>query len=57
MRHAVVTGMVVFLGLLFLSFCAKEAPEQIEWASSLDEAIQLAAEQNQPLIAEFWSDG
>jgi hypothetical protein len=57
MKHAVVTGIVLFLGLLFLSFCAKEAPQQIEWASSLDEAVQLAAEQNRPLIAVFWSDG
>lgn len=57
MRQAVLTGMVLLLGLVLLSSCAKEAPQEIEWASSLDDAFGLAAERNQPIVAEFWSDG
>ena len=57
MRQAVLRGMVLLLGLVLLSSCAKEAPQEIEWASSLDDAFGLAAEKSQPIVAEFWSDG
>ncbi|NIN01280.1 MAG: hypothetical protein GTO24_25270 [candidate division Zixibacteria bacterium] len=57
MRQAVLRGMVLLLGLVLLSSCAKETPQEIEWASSLDDAFGLAAERNQPIVAELWSDG
>jgi len=57
MRYAVCCGIAFFLGLVIFSSCAQQAPTEIEWASSLEDAYQLAAEKNQPIIAEFWSDG
>jgi hypothetical protein len=49
---------VVLLGVaILLSFCAKEVPQEITWASSLDDALTTAQEQNKHIIAEFWSDG
>jgi len=57
MRHAVQMGIVMFLGFVVLSSCAEQAPPEIKWASSLEDAFQLASEKNQPIIAEFWSDG
>lgn len=56
MRHAVQMGIVMFLGFVVLSSCAEQAPPDIQWASSLEDAFQLASEKNQPIIAEFWSD-
>lgn len=57
MRYTIFGIMVLFLGLVVLSSCAQKATSEIEWASSLEEAFQLASENDQPIIAEFWSDG
>jgi len=57
MRYAVRCGIAFFLGLVIFSSCAQQAPTEIKWASSLEDAFQLASEKNQPIIAEFWSDG
>jgi hypothetical protein len=58
MRRAVNGGMVFFLGLAVLISCAQQAPApEIEWAVSLEDAFALALEKNQPILAEFWSDG
>ncbi len=57
MRHKAQMGLVLSLGLVIFICCAQQAPPGIEWASSLEDAIQMAAEQDQPIIAEFWSDG
>jgi thioredoxin-related protein len=48
--------MVLFLGLVVLSSCVKQAPPEIKWASSLEDAFKTASEKDQPIIAEFWSD-
>lgn len=56
MRHAVQMGIVMFLGLVVLSSCAEQAPPDIQWAFSLEDAFKIAAEKDQPIIAEFWSD-
>ena len=58
MRCAAHGGMAFLLGLVVLVSCAQQAPApEIEWAVSLEEAFQLAIEKNQPILAEFWSDG
>lgn len=57
MRYILCGGIVLFLGLMILSSCAKQAPDEISWASSLEDAFQFALERDQPLVAEFWSDG
>jgi hypothetical protein len=58
MKCAVYGGVVLLLGLAMLISCAQEGPTpEIEWAASLDEAFQLAIEKDQPILAEFWSDG
>jgi hypothetical protein len=58
MRRAVNGGMVFLLGLAVLISCAKQAPApEIEWAASLEDAFGLALEKDQPILAEFWSDG
>ena len=58
MRCAAQGGMAFLLGLVVLVSCAQQAPApEIEWAVSLEEAFQLAIEKNQPILAEFWSDG
>lgn len=56
MRCAVRCGIVFFLGLVIFGSCAQQTPTEIKWASSLEEALQLASENNQPIIAEFWSE-
>ena len=56
MRYTVFEIMVLFLGLVVLSSCTQKATSEIEWASSLEEAFQLASENDQPIIAEFWSE-
>jgi len=58
MRCAVCGGVVLLLGVAMLISCAQEgAMPEIEWAASLEEAFQLAIEKDQPILAEFWSDG
>jgi tetratricopeptide (TPR) repeat protein len=57
MKYAVKRGMLLLLGLVILSSCSeKETATEIQWASSLQEAFQLAEEKSQPIIAEFWMD-
>jgi hypothetical protein len=57
MRHLLASAIVVF-GLVLLSSCGEQAPTtEINWASSLEDAFQLASEKDQSIIAEFWSDG
>lgn len=57
MIHVGRSAAVVLLGLLILSSCGEKAPTEINWASSLEEASQLAPEKNQFIVAEFWRDG
>ena len=56
MRYVVRGGIVFFLGLVVLSSCAEQAPPEIKWAFSLEDALKIASEKDQPIIAEFWSD-
>ncbi len=56
MRYIVCGGVVLFLGFMILSSCAKQAPDEISWASSLENAFQIASEKDQPVIVEFWSE-
>jgi hypothetical protein len=57
MKREVLLGAVLFLGAILFSACAKKVPEEINWASSLDDALKTAHEQDRYIIAEFWSDG
>jgi hypothetical protein len=58
MRCAVCGGVAFLLGLAILVSCAQQGPTpEIEWAASLEDAFQLAIEKDQPILAEFWSDG
>jgi len=57
MKYVVWRGIVLFLGFVFLNSCAQQAPPEIKWASSLEDAFSLAIEKDQPVVAEFWSDG
>lgn len=58
MRCVVHGGMAFLLGLVVLVSCAQQGPApEIDWAASLEDAFQLAIEKNQPILAEFWSDG
>ena len=58
MRCAVYGGVAFLLGLAILVSCAQQGPTpEIEWAASLEDAFQLAIEKDQPILAEFWSDG
>jgi hypothetical protein len=57
MRCLLRGGLAVVLVLLVLSSCSQKATTKIEWAASLEEAFQLAAEKNQPIVADFWRDG
>jgi tetratricopeptide (TPR) repeat protein len=57
MKYIIWRGLIMSLGLVILNSCAKQAPPEIKWASSLDEALTTASEKNKPLIADFWSDG
>ncbi len=47
----------MILGLLALSSCSHQAATEIEFAPSLEEALRLASERNQPIVADFWRDG
>lgn len=55
-REALVIA-VLFLGAILFGSCAQEVPEGIEWASSLDDALKTAQDQDKYIIADFWSDG
>ena len=57
MRHAIGLGLVLLLGMAILVSCSKKAPNKIEWAVSLEDALKIASEKDKPIIAEFWSDG
>lgn len=57
MKSAISVWLVVLLGLMILFSCTKKAPQKIEWAVSLENALKIASEKNQNVIAEFWSDG
>lgn len=48
---------VLLLGLVVWSTCAKKAPTKIEWAASLEDALKVAPGKNEPVVAEFWSEG
>jgi ABC-type Na+ efflux pump permease subunit len=48
---------VLLLGLVVWSTCTKKMPVKIEWAASLDDALKTAGEKNEPVVAEFWSEG
>ena len=50
-------GIILFLGAFLLSSCVKKIPEKIEWATSLEDALKVAQDQDKPIIADFWSDG
>jgi hypothetical protein len=58
MRRAVYGGAAFLLGLTMMVSCAQQGPTpEIEWAASLEDAFHLAIEKDQPILAEFWSDG
>jgi hypothetical protein len=56
-RYFLRGGLVMFVGLIVWISCGQKAPTQIQWASSLDDALQTASTENHPVVAEFWSDG
>jgi hypothetical protein len=56
-RHFLRGGLVVFAAVMLWSSCGRKAPTQIQWAPSLDDALQTAFAENHPVVAEFWSDG
>ena len=56
--RSLLASAIIVLGLVLLSSCGQQAPTtQIDWASSLEDAFGLASQKDQPIIAEFWSDG
>jgi hypothetical protein len=57
MRSKVLSLAVFLCGVLLFSSCVQKMPEKIEWAFSLDDALETAPEQNKHIIAEFWSEG
>jgi len=57
MKYLLRGVLVMVAGLVIWSSCGQKAPTEIKWASSLDEAFQLASKESHPIIAEFWSDG
>jgi hypothetical protein len=57
MKREVWLAVVLFLGAMLLSSCAQKASEEIQFASSLDDALKTASVENRHVIAEFWSDG
>jgi hypothetical protein len=57
MRYVISLGIVLFFGLMIFSSCPKKAPQKIEWAVSLEDALKIASEKDKPIIAEFWMDG
>jgi thioredoxin-related protein len=56
MKQVVCRGIVLLLGLVILNSCAQKTPNEIKWASSLEDAFKIASEKDQPIIAEFWSE-
>ena len=56
MKRIVLLAAVVFSGAILFSSCVQKVPEEIKWASSLDDALKTAQEQDRHIIAEFWSD-
>jgi hypothetical protein len=57
MRTKALWVATLFLGTLLLSSCVKKMPEKIEWAPSLEDALNIAQDQDKHILAEFWSDG
>ena len=57
MKRKVLLIVVLSLGAILFSSCVKKAPDQIEWASSLEDALKTAQDQDKYIIAEFWMDG
>ena len=57
MRREVWLAAVLLLTGVLLSSCAEKAPEGIQFASSLEDALKTASVENKHIIAEFWSDG
>lgn len=57
MKYILRSATAMVLGLLVWSSCGDETPTKIAFAPSLEEALQLAAERNQPVVADFWRDG
>jgi hypothetical protein len=57
MKRKVLLVVVLCWGAIFLSSCVKKPPEKIEWASSLEDALKTAQDQDKYIIAEFWMDG
>lgn len=57
MKHLMARWMMVLFGLAVVVSCARKVPQEIKWASSLDDALKIASEKNQHIIADFWSEG
>jgi outer membrane protein assembly factor BamD (BamD/ComL family) len=57
MKKEVWLVTVLFWAVVLFASCAEKAPEGIQWAVSLDEALRLAQEQEKHVIADFWSEG
>ncbi len=56
MRKEVWLAAVLFWAVVLFASCAEKAPEGIQWAASLDEALRTAQEQEKHVIADFWSE-
>lgn len=57
MKRKVLLVVALSLGAILLSSCVKKVPDKIEWASSLEDALKTAQDQDKYIIAEFWMDG
>jgi len=56
MKKEVWLAAVLFLGAMLLSSCARKVSEEIQWASSLEEALRSAQDENRHIIADFYSE-
>ncbi len=56
MKREVILTAVLFWAAILLGSCAQKAPEGIQWASSLEEALKSAQEKNRYVIADFYSE-
>jgi hypothetical protein len=57
MKKIILSGMFLLLVFAVLNSCTKKVPVKIQWAASLEDALKMASEKDQPIIADFWSDG
>ena len=56
MKRKILLAVVLFWGAILLSSCAKKTPEKIKWASSLEDALKSAQNEDKYVIADFYSE-